>query len=121
MAAVGLVIVFKFADKDIVVVYHQQRVKATRVVKEKEAIFLVSSIFTKIDLTKNIAMFYEVKDPKSLFVFKFWMHFGGQKATGFDLIYNSVDCAEKYEPKCRLIRVTDLLFRLALELRDLGR
>lgn len=48
---------------------------------------------------------YEVKDPNSIFVFKFRTHFGGGKSTGFGLIYDSVENAKKYEPKYRLIRV----------------
>ncbi|KAF9597711.1 hypothetical protein IFM89_021198 [Coptis chinensis] len=46
----------------------------------------------------------EVKDPKSIFVFKFRTHFGGGKSTGFGLIYDYVDSAMKFEPKYRLIR-----------------
>jgi len=48
---------------------------------------------------------YDVKDPNSIFVFKFRTHFGGGKSTGFGLIYDSVESAKKYEPKYRLIRV----------------
>ena len=51
---------------------------------------------------------YEVKDPNSIFVFKFRTHFGGGKSTGFGLIYDSVENAKKYEPKYRLIRVIRL-------------
>lgn len=49
--------------------------------------------------------FYEVKDPNSIFVFKFRTHFGGGKSSGFGLIYDSVESAKKFEPKYRLIRV----------------
>jgi len=49
---------------------------------------------------------YDVKDPNTVFVFKFRTHFGGGKSTGFGLIYDSVDNAKKYEPKYRLIRVS---------------
>ena len=48
---------------------------------------------------------YEVKDPNSIFVFKFRTHFGGGKSTGFGLIYDNLDSAKKFEPKYRLIRV----------------
>ncbi|KAF9603566.1 hypothetical protein IFM89_037065 [Coptis chinensis] len=50
---------------------------------------------------------YEVKDPKSIFVFKFRTHFGGGKSTGFGLIYDSVDSSKKFEPKYRLIMAGD--------------
>lgn len=53
----------------------------------------------------KLASLYDVKDPNSIFVFKFRTHFGGGKSTGFGLIYDSVDSAKKYEPKYRLIRV----------------
>ncbi|MFQ6635122.1 hypothetical protein Gotur_010798 [Gossypium turneri] len=55
---------------------------------------------------------YEVKDPNSIFVFKFRTHFGGGKSTGFGLIYDSVENAKKYEPKYRLIRVISDVFYL---------
>ena len=59
----------------------------------------------KAELKDKLAGMYEVKDPNSIFVFKFRTHFGGGKSTGFGLIYDSVDNAKKYEPKYRLIRV----------------
>nr|KAJ0187374.1 hypothetical protein LSAT_V11C900504030 [Lactuca sativa] len=42
---------------------------------------------------------YEVKDKNSIFVFNFRTHFGGGKSTGFRLIYDSVENANKYEAK----------------------
>jgi ribosomal protein S24E len=48
---------------------------------------------------------YEVKDPNTIFVFKFRTHFGGGKSTGFGLIYDNLEAAKKFEPKYRLIRV----------------
>ncbi|KAB2048546.1 hypothetical protein ES319_A13G120100v1 [Gossypium barbadense] len=56
------------------------------------------------ELKENLSRMYEVKDPNSIFVFKFRTHFGGGKSTGFGLIYDSVENAKKYEPKYRLIR-----------------
>ncbi|KAF2298506.1 hypothetical protein GH714_023863 [Hevea brasiliensis] len=53
---------------------------------------------------EKLASLYEVKDPNTIFVFKFRTHFGGGKSTGFGLIYDSVENAKKYEPKYRLIR-----------------
>ena len=59
----------------------------------------------KAELKEKLARIYDVKDPNSIFVFKFRTHFGGGKSTGFGLIYDSVENAKKYEPKYRLIRV----------------
>ncbi|XP_074298886.1 small ribosomal subunit protein eS24z-like [Silene latifolia] len=47
---------------------------------------------------------YDVRDPNSIFVFKFRTHYGGGKSTGFGLIYDSVKSAKKFEPKYRLVR-----------------
>ncbi|RVW27448.1 40S ribosomal protein S24-2 [Vitis vinifera] len=60
---------------------------------------------SKAELKDKLASMYEVKDPNSIFVFKFRTHFGGGKSTGFGLIYDSVENAKKYEPKYRLIRL----------------
>lgn len=60
----------------------------------------------KAELKEKLARMYDVKDPNSIFVFKFRTHFGGGKSTGFGLIYDSVDSAKKFEPKYRLIRVS---------------
>lgn len=71
-------------------------------------VFLLSyhlHLSKKAELKDKLASLYEVKDPNSIFVFKFRTHFGGGKSTGFGLIYDSVDSAKKYEPKYRLIRV----------------
>lgn len=63
-------------------------------------------MFMKAELKEKLARMYDVKDPNSIFVFKFRTHFGGGKSTGFGLIYDSVENAKKYEPKYRLIRVS---------------
>jgi len=54
---------------------------------------------------------YDVKDPNTVFVFKFRTHFGGGKSTGFGLIYDTMENAKKYEPKYRLIRVSQQLLQ----------
>ncbi|KAF3457145.1 hypothetical protein FNV43_RR01802 [Rhamnella rubrinervis] len=59
---------------------------------------------SKADLKEKLARMYDVKDPNSIFVFKFRTHFGGGKSSGFGLIYDSVESAKKFEPKHRLIR-----------------
>lgn len=63
-------------------------------------------ICLKAELKEKLARIYDVKDPNTVFVFKFRTHFGGGKSTGFGLIYDSVENAKKYEPKYRLIRVS---------------
>lgn len=65
-------------------------------------------IFVKAELKEKLGRMYDVKDPNSIFVFKFRTHFGGGKSTGFGLIYDSVENAKKYEPKYRLIRVNSV-------------
>ncbi|CAL9777181.1 unnamed protein product [Musa acuminata subsp. burmannicoides] len=57
------------------------------------------------ELKEKLAKLYEVNDPNMIFVFKFRTHFVGGKSTGFGLIYDTVEIANKYEPKYRLIRV----------------
>ncbi|XP_016176752.2 40S ribosomal protein S24-1 [Arachis ipaensis] len=59
---------------------------------------------SKAELKEKLARIYDVKDPNTVFVFKFRTHFGGGKSTGFGLIYDTVENAKKYEPKYRLIR-----------------
>jgi small subunit ribosomal protein S24e len=45
----------------------------------------------------------DVKNPNTVFIFKFITHFCGGKSIRFGLIYDSVENAKKYEPKYRLI------------------
>nr|ACG33565.1 40S ribosomal protein S24 [Zea mays] len=59
---------------------------------------------SKAELKERLAKMYEVKDPNTIFVFKFRTHFGGGKSTGFGLIYDNLESAKKFEPKYRLIR-----------------
>lgn len=74
--------------------------------------WLFLAILCQTELKEKLARMYDVKDPNSIFVFKFRTHFGGGKSTGFGLIYDSVESAKKFEPKYRLIRVNDLQFSL---------
>lgn len=53
------------------------------------------------DLNEKLGRMYDVKDPNSTIVFKFRTRFGGEKSSGFGLIYDSVESAKKYEPKHR--------------------
>ncbi|KAG7988287.1 hypothetical protein I3843_03G180800 [Carya illinoinensis] len=59
---------------------------------------------SKAELQEKLSRMHELKDPNSIFVFKFQTHFGGGKSTSFGLIYGSVENAKKYKPKYRLIR-----------------
>ncbi|XP_028084863.1 40S ribosomal protein S24-1-like [Camellia sinensis] len=59
---------------------------------------------SKAKLKEKLSRIDEVKDPTTIFVFKFRTHFGGGKFIGFCLIYDSVENAKKYETKYRLIR-----------------
>ncbi|OAY27427.1 40S ribosomal protein S24-1 [Manihot esculenta] len=59
---------------------------------------------SEAELKEKLASLCEVKDPNTIFVFKFRTHYGGGKSTGFGLVYESVENAKKYEPKYRLIR-----------------
>ncbi|CAL5350749.1 unnamed protein product [Camellia sinensis] len=52
------------------------------------------------ELKEKLSRMYEVKDPNAIFVFKLRTHFGGGKSTDFGLIYDSVENAKKYKPKC---------------------
>jgi len=49
-----------------------------------------------------------------VFVFGFRTAFGGGKSTGFALIYDNLDAAKKFEPKYRLIRVSETIILLLL-------
>jgi ribosomal protein S24E len=48
---------------------------------------------SKAELKEKLTKLYEVRDPQSIFVFRFRTQFGGGKSTGFGLIYDSVDSA----------------------------
>jgi len=60
---------------------------------------------SKTELAEMLCDVYNVKDPKTVFLFGFRTQFGGGKSRGFGLIYDSLDAAKKNEPKYRLIRV----------------
>ena len=47
---------------------------------------------------------YKVSDTKLVIPFGFRNAFGGNKTTGFCLIYDTLEDAKKFEPKYRLIR-----------------
>jgi small subunit ribosomal protein S24e len=59
---------------------------------------------SKADVSAKLASMYGVSDPKTIVVFGFRTQFGGNKSTGFGLIYDDVKAATKFEPKHRLVR-----------------
>ncbi|KAK2496458.1 hypothetical protein MC885_009915 [Smutsia gigantea] len=58
---------------------------------------------TKTEIWEKLAKMYKTT-PDVIFVFAFRTHFGGDKTTGFGMIYDSLDYAKKNEPKHRLAR-----------------
>ena len=61
---------------------------------------------SKADCAAQIAKLLKVQDPTCIFLFGFRTAFGGGKSTGFGLIYDSIDEAQKFEPRYRLVRVS---------------
>ena len=49
---------------------------------------------------------YDVSDTACVSLFGFRTQFGGGKSTGFGLIYDNIDAMKKFEPKHRVIRVS---------------
>merc|ERR1712216_739448 len=47
------------------------------------------------ELKEKLAKTYKVADPKCIFLWGFKIAFGGQRSTGFGVIYDSVDLAKK--------------------------
>jgi len=58
----------------------------------------------KTELKEIIATKFKVADDKTIFIFGFKTAFGGQKSTGFAMIYDTLEDALDCEPKYRLIR-----------------
>ncbi len=56
------------------------------------------------DIVEKLAVMYKVKDSRCISVFGFKPQFGGNRTTGFGLIYESQEAAQKFEPKYRLKR-----------------
>ncbi|KAG5457497.1 MAG: ribosomal protein L23/L15e core domain-containing protein [Olpidium bornovanus] len=56
------------------------------------------------EVREKLSKLYKV-DKEHVFVFGFKTHFGGGQSTGFGLIYDSTEAANKFEPKHRLVRV----------------
>jgi small subunit ribosomal protein S24e len=58
----------------------------------------------KEELKEKIAKTYKVSDVKCVFLWGFKIAFGGQRSTGFGVIYDSVDLAKKSLSKHLLMR-----------------
>uniref|UniRef100_A0A7S2US90 40S ribosomal protein S24 n=1 Tax=Fibrocapsa japonica TaxID=94617 RepID=A0A7S2US90_9STRA len=59
----------------------------------------------KSELQERLAKMHKVNDTTTVSLFGFRTAFGGNKSTGFCLIYDSVEDAKKFEPKFRLVRL----------------
>lgn len=58
---------------------------------------------SKTNINEKLAKMYKA-DPNAVITFGFKTAFGGNRSTGFALIYDTVDAAKKFEPKFRLAR-----------------
>jgi len=58
----------------------------------------------KNDLREQLAKHFKIQNEKTIYLFGFRTAFGGQRSTGFGLIYDTEDDALDAEPKYRLIR-----------------
>merc|ERR1719453_826357 len=59
---------------------------------------------SRSELQQVLAQRFSVNDEKTIFCFGFKTAFGGQKSTGFCLIYDTLEDALSSEPKYRLVR-----------------
>jgi small subunit ribosomal protein S24e len=59
---------------------------------------------SKAEIATQVAKQFEVNDEKTIFVFGFRTAIGGQKSSGFCLIYDTLEDALSTEPKYRLLR-----------------
>ncbi|XP_074601870.1 ribosomal protein S24 [Brevipalpus obovatus] len=57
----------------------------------------------KTEIRNRLAKIYRTQ-PDLIFTFGLKTHFGGDRTTGFALIYDTMDLAKKFEPKYRLVR-----------------
>jgi len=62
------------------------------------------STIPKTELRDLLAKKFNVHDEKTVYLYGFKTDFGGQRSTGFALIYDSLEDALDSEPKYRLIR-----------------
>merc|ERR1719458_2363690 len=57
------------------------------------------------EMKEQIAKRYKIDNPNTIVLFGFRTAFGGNKSTGFALLYNSPEAVIKFEPKHRLVRM----------------
>jgi len=85
-----------------------RKVLTNRLLNRKQMIIDVThpnkASVPKSELRELLAKEYKVNDDKTIFIFGFKLHFGGQRSTGFALIYDTLEDALDAEPKYRLIR-----------------
>jgi len=85
-----------------------RKVLTNRLLNRKQMIIDVThpnkASVPKAELRELLAKEYKVNDDKTIFIFGFKLHFGGQRSTGFALIYDTLEDALDAEPKYRLIR-----------------
>ena len=58
----------------------------------------------KAELKEKLAKMYKVQDEKCIFLWGFKIGFGGQRSTGFGVIYDNLNAAKKSLAKHLLIR-----------------
>jgi len=85
-----------------------RKVMANRLLNRKQMIIDVTHPnrpnVPKSELKTALCKQYKVNDEKTVYVFGMRTAFGGQKSTGFALIYDTLEDAYDAEPKYRLIR-----------------
>ncbi|PRP84322.1 hypothetical protein PROFUN_07623 [Planoprotostelium fungivorum] len=58
----------------------------------------------KAEIKDRLAKLYKVSDPQTIVIYGFTTNFGGNRSSGFGLIYDNLAAFKKYEPKYRLVR-----------------
>eukprot|EP00294_Goniomonas_avonlea_P017396 CAMPEP_0114540548 /NCGR_PEP_ID=MMETSP0114-20121206/829_1 /TAXON_ID=31324 /ORGANISM="Goniomonas sp, Strain m" /LENGTH=135 /DNA_ID=CAMNT_0001724723 /DNA_START=45 /DNA_END=452 /DNA_ORIENTATION=+ len=58
----------------------------------------------KSEIAEMLAKSYKVQDTQCIYTFGYRTAFGGNRSTGFGLIYDNLNAAKKFEPKYRLQR-----------------
>jgi small subunit ribosomal protein S24e len=85
-----------------------RKVLTNRLLNRKQMVIDVlhpnKATVSKKDLKEILAKEYKVNDDKTIFSFGFRTAFGGQRSTGFAVIYDTLEDALDSEPKYRLIR-----------------
>jgi small subunit ribosomal protein S24e len=72
---------------------------------------------SRTELSEKLAALYKA-DKNRVIPFGFKTHFGGGRSTGFALIYDDEESQKKFEPKYRLVRVSDTFLLLLVSFRS---